>query len=167
MRAVGLILAVLLLAGCAANQPGRAASGTPGRTIGPVGTGGPVPTTTGPDRPESPAPALTPPSPPPGTGVTGVTLVGPTCPVSRPDPACADRPVPAKLTVVDAHSGATVATATTGTDGVFRIPLPPGTYELRPANLSGGALRRPEPVTVVVTAGRYSIANVRFDTGIR
>jgi hypothetical protein len=167
MRAVGLLFAVLLLAGCAATQPGRAASGTPGRTISPAGTGGPVPATTGPDRPESPAPMLTPPSPPAGSGVTGVTLVAGNCPVSRVDPACADKPVPARLTVVDSHSGATVATVTTGADGVFRIPLPPGTYELRPANVPGGTLRRPEPATVVVTAGRYAIANVRFDTGIR
>ncbi len=164
MRTVVLLLAVLLLAGCAASG---APSGTPGRTIGPVTSGGPVPTTTGPDLPESPAPVPMPPSPPAGSGVTGVTVVAGNCPVSRVDPACADRPVPARVTVVDAHSGATVANVTTGTDGVFRIPLPPGTYELRPGNPPGGALRRPEPVTVVVPAGRYVTTNVRFDTGIR
>ena len=96
-----------------------------------------------------------------------MTLVARNCPVSRVDPRCADRPVPARLAVVDTRTAATVATVTTGADGVFRIPLPPGTYELRPANPPIGALRRPEPVTVVVVAGRYAIVNVRFDTGIR
>jgi hypothetical protein len=164
MRTVGLVLAVLLLAGCAANG---APSGTPGRTIGPVGTGGPVPSTTGPDLPESPAPVPTPPSPPAGTGVTGVTVVDGGCPVSRVGGPCADRPIAARLTIVDTRSGATVATVTTGADGIFRVPLPAGTYELRPANLTGAALPRPMPGTIVVPPGRYVIANVRFDTGIR
>jgi hypothetical protein len=172
MRAATLLLAALaVLAGCAAPSPGGPATSSggaaPARAISPAGSGGPVPATTGPDRPESPGPVPAPPTPPAGTGVTGVTVVDAGCPVSRPDPVCADRPIPARLTVVDTRTGAVVATLTTGTDGVFRVALPPGTYELRPANLSGAALPRPIPVTVVVPAGRYVTQNVRFDTGIR
>jgi hypothetical protein len=174
MRAVSVpllavpLLAVAILAGCAATSPGGTApSGASVRSISPAGSGGPVPATTGPDLPESPARVPSPPTPPAGTGVTGVTVVDAGCPVSRPDPVCADRPIAARLTIVDVRSGAPVATVTTGADGVFRVALPPGTYELRPANLTGAALPRPIPVTVVVPAGRYVTANVRFDTGIR
>jgi hypothetical protein len=167
--AAGLVLLLALLAGCAANQPGRAATGTPGRTISPATTGGPgaSPASPGPDGTERPAPVPVPPSPPAGSGVTGVTLVDGGCPVSRVGDACRDRPMAARVTVVDPRSGATVATVTTGADGVFRVALAPGTYELRPANLSGAALPRPMPVTVTVPPGRYVTANVRFDTGIR
>jgi hypothetical protein len=166
MRVLGLVLVLALLGGCAAT--GAPSGATPRRTISPAGTGGPTGSVTGPPliEPESPAPVPTPPSPPPGSGVTGVTVAGPTCPVDRVGGPCGDRPVPAKLTVVDARSGATVATVTTGTDGVFRIALAPGTYLIR-VGTAGGALRRPEPVTVVVPTGRYVTTNVRFDTGIR
>jgi len=135
--------------------------------MSPAGTGGPVATPTGADRPDSPAPVPVPPSPPKGSGVTGVSVIDGGCPVSAVGSRCGDKPWPSRITVVDPRSGATVASVTTDQDGVFRIPLPPGTYELRPANVNGTALPRPVAATVVVPPGRYVMANVRFDTGIR
>ena len=99
------------------------------------------------------------------SGVAGLVLVGPTCPVQRVDDPCPDRPLAAALLVRDAAGRPVCATAS-GDDGRFRAALPAGDYVLDPGS--------PEPrwprgsaTAVTVRDGRWTEAVVEFDSGIR
>jgi len=99
------------------------------------------------------------------TGIEGNVLLGPTCPVQRVDSPCPDRPYVATIDVVDATSGATAATVTSGDDGRFRVLVPAGTYRLVPRNT--GTLPHGTEVSVTVVEGLLSEAQVNYDSGIR
>jgi len=79
--------------------------------------------------------------------------------------ACPDRPVIATVVVKDA-SGKQVAKATSGSDGRFKIPLPPGTYVVV-GERAAGLHRITGPIDATVRAGRFTTITVTFDTGIR
>lgn len=101
-----------------------------------------------------------------GTGVEGVVTLGPTTPVCRVGVPCS-RPISATLMVKDA-AGREILPVTSGADGQFRADLPPGTYMLQPLPLQPGALYpRAVPLTVDVSTGAYTHADVMYDTGIR
>jgi hypothetical protein len=99
------------------------------------------------------------------TGIEGIVLLGPTCPVQRVDSPCPDRPYVATLDVVDAASGAIVITVTSGADGRFRVQLSPGAYRLVPRNT--GTLPRGAEQTATVVGGQVTTVQVTYDTGIR
>jgi hypothetical protein len=101
------------------------------------------------------------------TGISGVAVAGPTCPVETlGDPACAPRQVAdATIIVVDA-TGADVGTAVTGLDGAFFIALPAGEYTLRGAPVEG-LMGTPDAMTVTVTDGAATEVQLSYDTGIR
>jgi hypothetical protein len=109
-------------------------------------------------------PTATPPS-----GIRGVVLLGPTCPIGE-DPG-ADDPVPcltpyaAALVVTDSES-AVVARVSSAADGTFQVDLPPGEYVVTPAT---GQDTYPiaQPVSVVVGPGSYAEVEINYDTGIR
>ena len=106
------------------------------------------------------------PSGSPGTGITGVAVAGPTCPVERPgDSACAPHPVEGAVVVVTDESGEEVGQATTDADGRFFVVLPAGRYRLTAGDVDGltGA---PAPMDVVVSDGATDI-QLEYDTGIR
>jgi hypothetical protein len=111
-----------------------------------------------------PIPTATQPS-----GIRGVVLLGPTCPIGE-DPG-ADDPVPcltpyaAALVVTDSES-AVVARITSGADGRFQVDLPPGEYVVTPAT---GSDTYPiaQPVSVVVGPGDFAEVEINYDTGIR
>jgi hypothetical protein len=100
------------------------------------------------------------------SGVEGVVTLGPTTPVCRVGQSCS-RPVMATVAVRD-PAGQQVLLFVSGSDGRFHVALPPGTYTLAPLPLQPGSLYpRAVPVTIVVTAGGYTQADVTYDTGIR
>ena len=104
-----------------------------------------------------------------GSGtVAGLVLAGPVCPVvqSPPDPACADRPVVGAVIVALDASGREVARASSGADGRYRIPLPPGTYTLVPQPVDG-FMGTASTVIVEVRTGSTTMADLAYDTGIR
>jgi carboxypeptidase family protein len=104
----------------------------------------------------------------PGSGVSGVAVAGPICPVvtDPPQSGCDDRPVEgADLVIVD-DSGDRVATVTTGEDGSFAVDLPPGSYRLQPQPVAGLMGTAPE-ATFTVTTGGSAELTVSYDTGIR
>jgi hypothetical protein len=101
------------------------------------------------------------------TGISGVALAGPTCPVETVgDPACAPRPVGGATIVATDRSGVDVATVVTGPDGAFFIAVPAGAYTVTGAPV-GGLMGAPEPTAVTVFDGSAVQVQLSYDTGIR
>ncbi len=100
------------------------------------------------------------------SGIVGIVLIGPMCPVVSLDDPCPDRPFMATLVVRDAHANV-VCTTSSREDGRFRIGLPPGIYELEPQSGHPGGLPFAASQCVTVEPGRFSEMIVNFDSGIR
>jgi hypothetical protein len=100
------------------------------------------------------------------SGVEGVVVSGPSCPVQRANSPCPDLPVTAQVTVKD-RSGVTVLTATAGSDGRFKIALAAGTYSLTAVRPGVSRFNQSSPMTVTVRSGGYSSVTIRIDSGIR
>ncbi len=103
------------------------------------------------------------------SGLQGVVFVGPTCPVERnpPDPACADKPVATNVWVSRKSAPQQiVATVSSGTDGVFKVSLPPGEYIVQ-AGSSGVPFPRCGDISTAVGATGYTNIVVNCDSGIR
>lgn len=132
----------------------------------------PYPSPTRYASPTAPAATRTP-APAGASGVEGIVLVGPTCPVERIDSPCPDRPAAVTLAAyVGAPAGGQIAgTAASGADGRFRLALPPGTYTLQrapcPATGRGCTFPRIIALPVTVRIGAFTAVVVHGDTGIR
>jgi hypothetical protein len=92
------------------------------------------------------------------SGVRGQVLRGPMCPVVTLDNPCPDEPYATDVRVLTGE-GEEVATAHSGTDGLFVVRLAPGHYILMTDQGS--------PLDVVVKAHAFARATVEYDTGIR
>jgi hypothetical protein len=169
-RGIHVVIAMLVagstLAACATNQP----SGPGGRTVS--REAGRSPLTAPPSGAESPPIAdrsgrgtFTPKPPATGTGIAGVTLVDGHCPVLT-DPPCADRPVKAHLSIVNA-SGTVVATVESGADGQFSVATLPGRYTIKPIDVDGGPPRGLTSMDVTVQAGKYTSIELLFRSGVK
>ena len=100
------------------------------------------------------------------SGISGTVTIGPTCPVERPGSACP--PVPFDATVRVLSGGEVVATGRSGSDGEFRIDVPPGTYTVDAQPSTSGGIAHASPVDgVVVRAGAFTRVDLSFDSGIR
>lgn len=101
------------------------------------------------------------------SGISGIVLAGPTCPVEMPDdPDCDDQPYAATVIVKTLDGSSTVTRFTAGNDGRFRVPLFPGTYRLDPLPGANG-FPISSPQTVVVQSDSYTEVTISYDTGIR
>ena len=89
---------------------------------------------------------------------------GPTCPVERLGSPCPPRPFGAEIDARDA-SGHLAGSTASGSDGHYRLALPPGTYTLTVAS-AGPFPRCPTP-TATVVAGKVAVLDISCDTGIR
>jgi hypothetical protein len=100
------------------------------------------------------------------SGITGLVLIGPMCPVMRADEPCPDQPFAATLLIRDSQ-GRQLCTVASGDDGRFQVALPAGSYEVVP--LAGGASGLPfaAPQWVTVAPGQYTAVTVAYDSGIR
>lgn len=101
------------------------------------------------------------------SGIFGVAMMGPTCPVERdpPDPACADRPYEGELTAAGAD-GAVGGVFRTDPLGAFNVSLPAGEYSIRSTDPRGfPACSNVAPI--VVSEGRWTHVEISCDTGIR
>lgn len=105
-----------------------------------------------------------------GSGVSGIVLFSPVCPVERipPDPQCAPRPGPADIQLVRPN-GSVVAQGRAGSDGRFSLPAVPGSYTVRATAPTPGPGRgcQTEPAQVTVVARSVVSVTVSCDTGIR
>jgi hypothetical protein len=55
----------------------------------------------------------------------------------------------------------------TGSDGRFRVALPPGDYRVGPPHQSGRSLPRGGEETVTVVTGKFVRVTINFDSGMR
>jgi Carboxypeptidase regulatory-like domain len=99
------------------------------------------------------------------SGVRGVVVAGPQCPVESAESPCPDEPVP-NTEIQVKRSGEVVATATSDQGGAFKISVPPGTYTVE-AVADPGGIGYAKPVDVTVTEGTFAQVSVVIDTGIR
>lgn len=101
------------------------------------------------------------------SGIRGVVMLGPTCPVERipPDPNCADKPYQTLVAIFRA-SDATHAVVITSSSasGAFSASLPPGDYTVGAGESN---LPRCDHPQVTVLPHIYASTTVSCDTGIR
>jgi hypothetical protein len=100
------------------------------------------------------------------TGVEGTTVVDEGCPVLPVESQCPQRPLPARVVVLN-REGAEIARANTNDKGEFRIRLSAGEYVLQGQNLTGAPLPSATPVPVNVKDGRMQAVTIEFDSGVR
>ncbi len=104
---------------------------------------------------------------PTDSGVRGMVVLGPQCPLVMANSPCPDKPYQAEVQVLGAK-GDVVATVTSGTDGTFEVALEPGHYLLQGVSPSSDVpFPAPKPVDVTVRPHAFAQATVVFDTGIR
>jgi hypothetical protein len=97
-------------------------------------------------------------------GIEGQVFIGPQCPVQPADGSCPDLPYAAAIDV-RTGSGSLVTRVHSGEDGLFRVGLRPGDYELDPE--PGDPLPVASTQYVTVKAGQYTAVVISYDTGIR
>lgn len=99
------------------------------------------------------------------SGIRGVVVAGPQCPVESADSPCPDEPVP-NTEIQVKRSGEVVATAISDDEGGFKIALPPGEYSLETvADMVGMGYAK--AIDVTVPDGAFVQVSVVIDTGIR
>ncbi len=103
-----------------------------------------------------------------GSGIGGIAVAGPVCPVETvpPDPGCAARPVAGAVIVVRDMGGSEVARAVTGADGSFFVGLPAGDYLIEPQAVEG-LMGTAAALEVTVAEGLAADVQLEYDTGIR
>ena len=101
------------------------------------------------------------------SGVRGVVMLGPTCPVMQepPDPMCADKPYATSVLVYRAGAKTPFVIGNSDKDGTFSFSLPPGSYTL--AAGSDKPLPRCAGAAITVPADGYVSTTISCDTGIR
>jgi len=100
------------------------------------------------------------------SGVRGIVLLGPTCPVVTEESPCPDRPL-ADTQIQVLRGGVEVASVRSGDDGRFEVALEPGHYVLQAMVEAGGPGMFAKPLEVDVSANAWVDVAVSVDTGIR
>jgi hypothetical protein len=159
MNRLSLIAAMaLLVAGCG-DDPGVRPTTPSSPTPGSFATGQPSPGKTGVFTGTA--------TPPAGdSGIRGIVLIGPQCPVVREGEDCPDKPFQAIIGIRDA-AGRAIASTASGVDGRFEIALPAGTYLLVARPPTDTTIPAPVEISVVVEPSRFTEIVVSMDSGIR
>jgi hypothetical protein len=101
---------------------------------------------------------------PVNSGVRGLVLYGPTCPVQRAGQTC-ERPYQATIVFRREPSRRIVARGHSGADGRFTVHLRAGRYLVAPRN--GVPYPRAQSQTVSVSSHHFTAVTIHFDSGIR
>ena len=100
------------------------------------------------------------------SGVRGVVLLGPQCPVVQEASPCPDEPMPG-VEVRALRDGSVVGSDRTDAVGRFEIALAPGTYVLQAIVGTDGPPPTARPVNAIVVEGSFTDVTVPVDSGIR
>jgi hypothetical protein len=111
--------------------------------------------------------AQTPPNAPAATGLLrGKVTMGPTMPVERAGGPPAIAPVAGASVNVTDPNGVPIASAITGADGIYSVPVAPGDY-LVTVTPARRMLGRMAPRSVAIAPGTPTMLDITLDTGIR
>ena len=99
----------------------------------------------------------------------GQVLIGPVCPLARPNPppGCEDQPYQATVSVQTPDGAQELCRFDTDEQGQFSIDLAAGDYLLVPVTPPGRILPRGQPQVVTVVAGQITLVELHFDSGLR
>ncbi|MGH2659092.1 MAG: hypothetical protein ACRDHS_05335 [Actinomycetota bacterium] len=100
------------------------------------------------------------------SGVRGIVLLGPTCPVVTEESPCPDTPL-ADTEIQVLRGGDEEASVRSADDGRFAVALKPGHYVLQAMVEAGGPGMFAKPLEVDVSANAWVDVTVSVDTGIR
>jgi hypothetical protein len=100
------------------------------------------------------------------SGIEGEAIIGPVRPGPTREGQSDTAPFKTSLVISRVSDGIEVARLETGSDGRFRVALPPGTYKVVPANRVARLPRAGEE-TVTVAPGKFSHVTINFDSGMR
>ncbi len=100
------------------------------------------------------------------TGVRGVVLAGPTCPVERAGQSRCVRAVSGATILALDSARHEVGRADSDPTGAYFLRLPPGTYQIAP-QAANGLMGVPAESTVTVPDGAPVPLDLEYDTGIR
>lgn len=103
------------------------------------------------------------------SGIKGVALLGPICPVERipPDPNCADRPYKTDLVATNGDQSLVVKQFSSDDDGKFSVDLLPGEYFISSADTAKFFSHCSSQVSIKVEKNKYTDITLHCDTGIR
>jgi hypothetical protein len=102
------------------------------------------------------------------SGIEGESVIGPVRPHIRlNDPTPNVAPYKATLIILTADGEREVKRLETGSDGQFRVALPPGEYLVRPVSGPGKMGARASEEKVTVRAGQFTKVRINFDSGMR
>lgn len=102
------------------------------------------------------------------SGIKGMVLLGPTCPVMRdpPDPQCADKPYKTNLVLTTADQARVITTFSSDSNGKFEVKIEPGEYAIRSA-AAANILPYCSHDKFKVEANKFTSMTIQCDTGIR
>jgi hypothetical protein len=105
----------------------------------------------------------------PDTGVRGVVVAGPTCPVETipPQSGCEGRLVQGAVLIFTDSAGVEAARATSAADGTFDLALAPGVYRVVPQPVEGLMGTAAESTFSVELGQPKPELTIAYDTGIR
>lgn len=101
------------------------------------------------------------------SGIEGQAVISPTHPGPVRQGQSDTAPYKTTIVIWNAGNNREVARIDTGSDGRFRVVLPPGTYRVGSPPRSGRFLPRAGEETVTVAEGKFAHVTISFDSGMR
>jgi hypothetical protein len=101
------------------------------------------------------------------SGIEGQAVISPVRPGPTREGQTDTAPFKTTLVILRTSDGTEVTRVETGSDGRFRVMLPPGTYKVGPPLEPRRRLPRGGEETVTVVAGQYAHVTISFDSGMR
>lgn len=101
------------------------------------------------------------------SGIEGQAVISPAHPGPLREGMSGTAPYKTTLVVWGADGDREVTRFETGSDGRFRVALPPGIYRVGPPPQTGRFLPRGSEETVTVVPGKYVRVTISFDSGMR
>lgn len=103
------------------------------------------------------------------SGISGVVLLGPTCPVMRnpPDPACADRLYATNLILTTKDSSQAIKEFRSDANGNFMVEIAPGDYMIQKAPSTNMLPRCSSNEIIQVVSDQFASTTIFCDSGIR